>query len=197
MIRFALAGTAALILAGSAAAQAVTVPLQPSAVETKAVSVDDAVPDRSGVRRSILLGGLDKITARIVQFEAPVGVPVRYQKLMITAHMCYTRPPEETPETSAFIDVDQIADDGSATQRLFSGWMFASSPALNALEHPVYDVWVISCNIVDPNAPVVAAATAPVEGEMTTAPTLSVPVPVAKPGEAGEPEEETSGAPLD
>lgn len=119
-----------------------------------AATFDDAKPDDKGVRRSVLMGGLDKITARTFKFEAPVGATVRFQKLLITARTCHVRPPEETPETSVFVEIAETAPEGGDDlQRLFSGWMFASSPGLNALEHPVYDVWVIGCRVDDPSNP--------------------------------------------
>lgn len=115
---------------------------------------DDAKPDEQGVRRSVLMGGLDKITARTFKFEAPVGTTVRFKKLLITTRMCRVRPPEEAPETTVFVEVAEAAPEGGDNlHRLFSGWMFASSPGLNALEHPVYDVWVIGCQIDDPSNP--------------------------------------------
>lgn len=95
----------------------------------------------------VVLGGLDKVAARIAKFEVNLKQQVFYNTLIITAQMCKTRPPEEPPESAAFLEVQERKSDGT-TQKIFSGWMFASSPALNALEHPVYDVWVISCKTV-------------------------------------------------
>lgn len=133
-----------------------------------AATFDDAKPDEQGVRRSVLMGGLDKITARTFKFEAPVGTTVRFQKLVITPRTCHVRPPEETPETSVFVEIAEAPPEGGDDlRRLFSGWMFASSPGLNALEHPVYDVWVIGCRVDDPNnpeAPSSVAATHEEEG---------------------------------
>ncbi len=88
--------------------------------------------------------GLDKVTARVYTFEAPLGTVVRFGTLEIIARRCDKRPPEETPESSAFVDISEVRN-GEPTQNLFRGWMFASSPALSALEHPVYDVWVLDC----------------------------------------------------
>lgn len=123
-------------------------------VLTKPATFEDAVPDEKGVRRSVVMGGLDKITARTFTFEAPVGHTVKFKKLLITARTCYVRPPEETPETSVFIEINEPPPQGGdELRRLFSGWMFASSPGLNALEHPVYDVWVVGCRVDDPNNP--------------------------------------------
>lgn len=91
-----------------------------------------------------MLGGLDKVTARVVTMEAPVGEPVRFGNLEIIVRACRKHRPEESPESAAFVDVWEMRADGPA-QSLFRGWMFASSPALSAMEHPVYDLWVLDC----------------------------------------------------
>jgi hypothetical protein len=96
-----------------------------------------------------LLRGLDKITARITTFEAPLHQEVRFGTLRIQAQTCRKRPPEETPEVAVFLEIDEERPGVEGRLTLFSGWMFASSPALSALEHPVYDVWVIDCSTVD------------------------------------------------
>lgn len=112
-------------------------------------TIEDAVPGPDGIRRAVVMQGLDKITGRTTEFIAPLGVPVSFYKLTVTARACNQRPPEETPETSVYLDVLENSLDGRVEQ-LFSGWMFASSPALSALEHPVYDVWVVSCKTNEP-----------------------------------------------
>lgn len=91
-----------------------------------------------------ILQGLNKVTARISTFEAPVGQVVRFGTLEITVRTCLKRPPEEPPESAVFLDIREIRPNEMPQPR-FRGWMFASSPALSALEHPVYDVWVIDC----------------------------------------------------
>ena len=91
-----------------------------------------------------VLQGLDKVTARISTIDAPINESIRFGTLAIVVRHCRKTPPEERPETTAFLEIDDIRR-GQAPIRLFSGWMFASSPALSALEHPVYDVWVIGC----------------------------------------------------
>jgi hypothetical protein len=98
----------------------------------------------AAAREIAVLQGLDKVTARVSTFDAPVDEPVRFGSLEITARSCHNRPPEETPESAAFLEIRDIKP-GEAPVSVFTGWMFASSPALNALEHPVYDVWVIDC----------------------------------------------------
>jgi len=97
----------------------------------------------------VTLRGVDKITARVTDIRAPMNKPLRFGSLEITPRTCSKRPPEETPEVTAFVEVSDIKADGGK-KKLFSGWMFASSPALSALEHPVYDVWVINCNAIAP-----------------------------------------------
>jgi hypothetical protein len=91
-----------------------------------------------------LLQGLDKITARVSRFEAQVNTPVLFGTLSIRVRDCEKNPPEETPESAAFVEIDEMRS-GQGSNRLFSGWMFASSPALSALEHPVYDIILLDC----------------------------------------------------
>ncbi len=91
-----------------------------------------------------VLQGMDKVTARVSTIEAPVGEVVKFGALEIIARTCDKRPPEETPESAAFLDIWEVRQ-GEAAVSLFRGWMFASSPALSAMEHPVYDVWVLDC----------------------------------------------------
>jgi hypothetical protein len=93
---------------------------------------------------TVLLQGLDKITARVSQIKVPVGGTVTFGALQITARACDKHPPEEAPEAAAFLEVVEVKPDEKPVLR-FSGWMFASSPALSALEHPVYDLIVLDC----------------------------------------------------
>lgn len=93
---------------------------------------------------NVVLRAMDKITARVSTITVPVGSTVTFGSLKITAKACDKHPPEETPEASAFLDVVEEKP-GEAPQPRFQGWMFASSPALSALEHPVYDLWVLDC----------------------------------------------------
>ena len=111
---------------------------------------------------SLIMRGLDKITGRPTSITAQIGKPVQFATLTITARFCYSTPQSETPETAAFVQIEDHRPD-QAARRIFSGWMYASSPGLNGVEHPLYDVWVISCN--NAPAPVVAAntSTAPVK----------------------------------
>jgi hypothetical protein len=107
--------------------------------------------------------GLDKITARVSQFNAPVGATVRFGKLSVIVRECRRSPPEERPENAAFVEIYEDRP-GEAKERLFSGWMFSSSPALSALEHAVYDVNLLACRpasgSLPPPAPAAPAAPA-------------------------------------
>ncbi len=98
-----------------------------------------------------VLRGLDKITARVSTIEAPVGATTEFGSLHITPRACDKRPPVEPPESAVFVEISD-AKPGEERVDLFSGWMFASSPALSALEHPVYDVWILDCKNADNSA---------------------------------------------
>jgi hypothetical protein len=99
-----------------------------------------------------VFAGLDKITGRITTFEIPVNEVRRFGALNVYPRVCNSRPPTEEPKTTSFVQVDENLINGG-TRRIFSGWMLAESPGLNAVEHPVYDVWLIGC--LDPNRPTV------------------------------------------
>lgn len=91
--------------------------------------------------------GLDKITGRIISFDVYIDETVQFGSLLVTPRVCYMRTPEEPPQTSAFVEVEEIlaVGEGREIKRIFSRWMFAESPALGAIDHPVYDVWLTSC----------------------------------------------------
>ena len=113
-----------------------------------------------------LMQGLDKISARVSQFEAPVGQSVRFGTLSVVVRDCQRSPPEEKPENAAFVEVYETRP-GEDRTRLFSGWMFSSSPALSALEHPVYDVNLLECK--------------PASGSPARAPAAPAPPPIPEP----------------
>ena len=92
----------------------------------------------------LVLQGLDKVTARISTIKIKTGETVKFGTLRITLRACEKTPPEDPPEATAFLDILEQRDDQEPVS-LFHGWMFASTPALSALEHPVYDVWVLDC----------------------------------------------------
>ncbi len=94
--------------------------------------------------RGAILQALDKVTARVSRIDAPIGDSVRFGTLEIAVRACNQRPADEPPDTSAFLQIVDHPPDGTR-QIVFSGWMFANSPALNALEHAVYDVAVLDC----------------------------------------------------
>ncbi|HZT18587.1 MAG TPA: DUF2155 domain-containing protein [Dongiaceae bacterium] len=103
-----------------------------------------SLPAQATPMQTVVLRGLDKITAHVSTFEAPVGQTVSFGALRITARACDKHPPEETPESAAFLEVVE-ARPGESPRQLFSGWMFASSPALSAMDNPIYDLWVLDC----------------------------------------------------
>jgi len=88
--------------------------------------------------------GLDKITGRIIKFDVLIDETVQFGALQVTPRVCYSRPTTEAPKTTSFVEVDEVTLDAKI-KRIFTGWMFAASPGLNAVEHPVYDVWLTSC----------------------------------------------------
>lgn len=91
-----------------------------------------------------IFSGLDKITATITSFRVGLDETMRFGRIEVTPRACYSRPPTEEPKTTTFVEIDEILEDGSK-KRIFSGWMFAESPGLNALEHPIFDVWLTGC----------------------------------------------------
>ncbi|MBB4210528.1 DUF2155 domain-containing protein [Rhodothalassium salexigens] len=124
----------------------------PASALAQSVSVRVAPPEARTPETVTIARALDKVTAEITELRLPEDRTVVFGSLAITARHCKSTPPTEAPETYAFLQIDEIVGDTvdrradePASQRLFSGWMMASSPALNALEHPVYDVWVLDC----------------------------------------------------
>jgi len=91
-----------------------------------------------------IFDGLDKITGRIISFEVGINETVQFGTLQVTPRVCYSRPPTDAPQTDAFAQVDEL-DEQKKTKRIFSGWMFADSPGLHGVEHPIYDIWLINC----------------------------------------------------
>ena len=109
-----------------------------------------------------VFNGLDKITGRIISFEVAINETVQFGALQITPRVCYSRPPTDAPQTDAFAQVDEI-DELKQMKRIFSGWMFADSPGLHGVEHPIFDIWLTACKggtVVIHDAPV-AEASAP------------------------------------
>jgi hypothetical protein len=124
-----------------------------------------------------VLRALDKITARVEELDIPIGQPLKFGTILITVRACRATPPEETPESAAFLEVSEFKP-GEKEAPIFHGWMFTSSPALSAMEHPIYDIWVIGCKGGDENAAPASSATSPT----TPAPNATPPkaAPAAK-----------------
>jgi hypothetical protein len=113
-----------------------------------------------------VFAALDKVTAKISRLEVPLNQTASFGALKLTPRVCYTRAPTEPPKTTSFVEVDEVMLDNKE-RRIFSGWMFADSPGLNAVEHPVFDVWLTDCSHprVVVQRPAAAGATAARQGE--------------------------------
>ena len=147
-------------------------PPPPQPADTAPQSDDTVVtetPTQKIPNNRAIFSGLDKITGRIISFDAAIGETVQFGALQVTARACYTRPPTEATNTDAFVDVDEVTLKGEI-KRIFTGWMFASSPGLHAVEHPIYDVWLTDCS-----QPVQAPA--PVAQSTTPSPAPAAPAP--------------------
>ncbi|HEX4765162.1 MAG TPA: DUF2155 domain-containing protein [Lichenihabitans sp.] len=129
-----------------------------------------------------LFSGLDKITGRIIAFQAAMGETVQFGTLKVTSRACYTRPPTEAPQTDTFVEVDEVSA-GKPDKRIFSGWMFAASPGLHGIEHPIYDIWLTNCK--DPGETIVdAPQTADVDDPNALPPASGTPGASPNPAEA-------------
>jgi len=175
VIRAALLGMIGIGVSALALAQ-VANERDPSDLETTLFGPDDediaATQDRNYKQHdTVTLRALDKITGRSTDFEMIIGTPKVYGSLRVDLDVCFQTPPEEPPESAAFLRItsatskqvqtmaaprdlteEELAESQSEDADVrFTGWMFASSPGLSALEHPVYDIWVIACSEVDPS----------------------------------------------
>lgn len=103
-----------------------------------------APPPQRIANPTAVFSGLDKITGRIISFDVAINETVQFGALQVTPRVCYSRPPTETPNTDSFVEVDEVTLQGEI-KRIFTGWMFAASPGLHAVEHPIYDVWITDC----------------------------------------------------
>jgi hypothetical protein len=112
-------------------------------------------PAQKIVNKKASFSGLDKITGRIINFDEDIGETVQFGALRVKTDACYTRPATEAANTDAFVQVDEITLQGEV-KRIFSGWMFAASPGLHGVEHPIYDIWLVDCK--EPQTTVVSAA---------------------------------------
>jgi hypothetical protein len=123
--------------------------------ETVAPAPDETViaPPRQRISNpTAVFSGLDKITGRIIAFDVAIDETVQFGALQVTPRACYSRPPTETPQTTTFVEVDEVTLTGEI-RRIYSGWMFAASPGLSGIEHPVYDVWLTDCKQTPPVIP--------------------------------------------
>ena len=111
-------------------------------------------PAQKIVNKKASFSGLDKITGRIINFDEDIGETVQFGALRVKTDACYTRPATEAANTDAFVEVDEITLQGEV-KRIFSGWMYAASPGLHGVEHPIYDIWLTDCKA--PDATVVSA----------------------------------------
>ncbi len=143
----------ALLAAGTVAASAQTPApqQQPQPPQRPGNANLRPVPDGPGIR-SAELQGLDKVTARTQRFYAPVGKSTRFGTLEITVGDCLVNVPEAPPESVAYLTIVDHKP-GQAEEKLFAGWMFASTPSLSALDHGVYDLRVLSCTMAQGSSP--------------------------------------------
>ncbi len=150
---YSLATVAVFALCGSVLhAQETTLPTtRPTRPSEPAVAAEAEQSPDIGPTRFAVLRAVDKITARVTDLEIAIGEEIRFGTLGITPFYCNKRPPEDTPEVTAFLVISDTQP-GEESTVVFSGWMFASSPALSTLEHPVYDVWVINCKASAPES---------------------------------------------
>jgi hypothetical protein len=149
----------------SAALVALCLALIPAVAHAVVPSVEQPIAE---------LRALDKMTARVEVLDVPINKPTSFGDLIITARTCRVTLPEETTESAAYLEVGELKP-GAPDTPVFHGWMFASSPALSAMEHPIYDLWLIGCKdphaAVAPAAPPTAEATPPLSpGSMPTPP---------------------------
>ena len=151
--RVLISGLSVLVLALTG-----TLAFAPAAARAEAVKNPIAV-----------FAALDKVTGRISHLEIPINQTVEFGALKVTPRVCNSRPPTEAPKTTGFVEVDEVKLMGEV-QRIFTGWMFAESPGLHAVEHPVFDVWLTSCKTSAPETPVGNAA-----NEASVTPALPAP----------------------
>ncbi|WP_026612469.1 DUF2155 domain-containing protein [Ensifer aridi] len=135
MAGFCLRNSIGRMTRNAVAALLLTLPLISTVEPAQATRLSNAVA---------VFSGIDKITGRITSFDVYIGETVQFGALQVTPRVCYSRDETEAPKTTTFVEVDEITLDRKI-RRIFTGWMFADSPGLNAVEHPVYDVWLQSC----------------------------------------------------
>jgi hypothetical protein len=124
-------------------------------------------PAQKIVNKKATFSGLDKITGRIINFDEEIGETVQFGALRVKTDACYTRPATEATNTDAFVEVDEITLQGEV-KRIFSGWMYAASPGLHGVEHPIYDIWLTDCK--EPQQTIATAAPDPASKPATPPP---------------------------
>jgi hypothetical protein len=125
----------------------------PPATRKNAVPAPPSPDDGTKISQPIAtFSGLDKITGRIISFDVGIGETVQFGALQVTPRVCYSRPQTIAPLTTSFVEVDEITLDNKI-RRIFTGWMYADSPGLHAVEHAVYDVWLTECKASSPDVP--------------------------------------------
>jgi hypothetical protein len=148
-------------------------------------------PPQRIVNKSALFSGLDKITGRIISFDVAIGETVQFGALQVTPRTCFTRPTTDTQNTDAFIEVEEVTLQGEV-RRIFTGWVFAASPGLHAVEHPIYDIWLTDCK----NPVVVAEPVAPAPTPAAAPPPRNPPAqPKQKQAPKQQPQQQTQGFP--
>ena len=161
-------------------------------VEAKAKPEKNAKPEKADKEEvasynSITLRGLNKVTARSSLIEGPLGTVMRFGNLEMIASRCWQSPPEEQPENAALLEIWELKPKESPA-RIFAGWMFSSSPGLSSLQHPVYDITVVSCNRPAEKIETAPAKEEPKTGEHKPVEPLDV-APARKPEDEPDPAE--------
>jgi hypothetical protein len=158
--------------------------LSMAAIAAAALALGAGRADADKIKNpTAVFSGLDKITGRTISFDVAINETVQFGALQVTPRVCYTRPPSETQTTDSFLEVDEVTLQGEV-RRIFTGWMFASSPGLHGIEHAIYDIWLTDCKggseviaeAKDPDAMPVPAARERDRGRRQTAqPSQGVP----------------------
>ncbi|MBZ9727623.1 DUF2155 domain-containing protein [Mesorhizobium sp. CO1-1-11] len=137
--------TGGLTLAASLAVSTIAFAASPAPAPAPAAPAPAAPAGSDRITNPVAeFAGIDKITGRIITFDVYIDETVQFGALQVTPRVCYSRPQNEQPKTDSFVEVDEITLDRKI-RRIFTGWMFAESPGLNAVEHAVYDVWLKEC----------------------------------------------------
>src|SRR5215211_7590702 len=150
-------------------------------------------PSQKITNKKASFSGLDKITGRIIKFDEDIGETVQFGALRVKTSACYTRPSTEAANTDAFVEVDEITLQGEV-KRIFSGWMYAASPGLHGVEHPVYDIWLTDCK--GPDQTIVSAQPdppkppPPAQQKRPPPPKQAAPRPLPPPGYQQQPQQQ-------